>query len=248
IGDKLLVDGGVVNNYPIDEVRAKGMDVIIGVDVQDSLKNRNSLKSAFDVLIQINNFRTINDMAKKREKTDIYIHPNIKNFSVVSFGEGRNIVDSGVVATDAFREDLIRLASQQKKRAKETFKFNTMDTIFIKGVEIEGNENYTRSYVLGKLKLRTPDKVTYKEFNESINNLSATGNFQDINYEFIADENNENILRLKLRESKSSLLLRLSVHYDDLFRTAALVNVTKKRLFTNNDIASLDLIAGDNLR
>jgi NTE family protein len=44
------------------------------------------------------------------------------------------------------------------------------------------------------------------------------------------------------------MMLRFAAHYDDLFRTAALVNITKKRLFTNNDIASLDLIAGDNLR
>lgn len=35
LNNQLLIDGGVVNNYPIDELRAKGMDVIIGVDVQD---------------------------------------------------------------------------------------------------------------------------------------------------------------------------------------------------------------------
>ncbi|HBL80639.1 MAG TPA: patatin, partial [Aequorivita sp.] len=60
IDDKVLIDGGVVNNYPVNEVRAKGMDIIIGVDVQDSLKNRDNLRSAFDVLVQINNYRTIN--------------------------------------------------------------------------------------------------------------------------------------------------------------------------------------------
>ncbi|UCE94506.1 MAG: patatin-like phospholipase family protein, partial [Flavobacteriaceae bacterium] len=38
--DKILIDGGVVNNYPIDEMRYKGVDIIIGVDVQDSLFTR----------------------------------------------------------------------------------------------------------------------------------------------------------------------------------------------------------------
>ncbi len=248
IDDMVLIDGGVVNNYPVNEVRAKGMDIIIGVDVQDSLKNRNDLKSAFDVLVQINNYRTIRDMIDKRKKTDIYIHPNIDDFSVVSFDEGKNIVASGVEAADSFREELKKLASQQKHIEKKKIKFENQDTIFIKEVKIEGIEKYTRSYVLGKLKLRTPDKITYEDFSEGINNLSATGNFQDINYTFIEDENNENTLLLQLRESKSSMMLRFAAHYDDLFRTAALVNITKKRLFTNNDIASLDLIAGDNLR
>lgn len=248
IDDKVLIDGGVVNNYPVNEVRAKGMDIIIGIDVQDSLKTRNDLRSAFDVLVQINNYRTIGDMKKKREKTDVYIHPNIKDFSVVSFDEGKNIVESGVVAAEYYRGALEKIASGQKPSKREKVEFDTNDVIYIKDVKIEGNEKYTRSYVLGKLKLRTPDEVTYKDFSEGINNLSATGNFQDINYKFIEDDNNQNTLLLQLRESRSSMMLRFAVHYDDLFRTAALVNITKKRLFTNNDIASLDLIAGDNLR
>lgn len=248
IDDKVLIDGGVVNNYPVDEVLAKGMDIIIGVDVQDSLKTRDNLSSAFDVLVQINNYRTIKDMTEKRKKTDVYIHPNIKDFSVVSFDEGKKIVESGVDATELNREELDKIALRQKPTKREKIKFETNDTIFIKEVKIEGNEKYTRSYVLGKLKLRTPDKVTYKDFSEGINNLSATGNFQDINYRLIEDENNQSTLLLQLRESKSSMMLRFAAHYDDLFRTAALVNITKKRLLTNNDIASLDLIAGDNLR
>jgi NTE family protein len=248
IDNKVLIDGGVVNNYPVGEVRSKGMDIIIGVDVQDSLKNRDNLTSAFDVLVQINNYRTIRDMKEKRKKTDVYIHPNIKDFSVVSFDEGKKIVESGVVAANLNREELEKIALRQKQVKPKKIKFDANDTIFIKEVKIEGNEKYTRSYVLGKLKLRTPDKVTYEDFSEGINNLSATGNFQDINYRFFEDENNENILLLQLRESASSMMLRFAAHYDDLFRTAALVNITKKRLFTNNDIASLDLIAGDNLR
>jgi len=248
IDDKVLIDGGVVNNYPVNEVREKGMDIIIGVDVQDSLKSRNNLKSAFEVLVQINNYRTISAMIEKRKKTDIYIHPNINDFSVVSFDEGNKIVASGVTAAEKFRKELESVAMRQQTFEKKDIKFEARDTIFIKEVKIEGNEKYTRSYVLGKLKLRTPDKITYKYFSEGINNLSATGNFQDINYRFFEDENNENTLLLQLRESNSSMMLRFAAHYDDLFRTAALVNVTKKRLLTNNDIASLDLIAGDNLR
>ena len=40
INDQVLIDGGVVNNYPIDELKAKGVDVIIGVDVQDTFGNK----------------------------------------------------------------------------------------------------------------------------------------------------------------------------------------------------------------
>ncbi|WP_347373460.1 patatin-like phospholipase family protein [Aequorivita sp. Q41] len=248
IDNQVLIDGGVVNNYPINEVRAKGMDIIIGVDVQDSLKSRKNLKSALDVLAQINNYRTIRDMEDKRKKTDIYIHPNIEDFTVVSFDEGKNIVEAGEHAANSFREELTKLASQQKHTEKKKLKFEPHNDIFISEVRIEGNENYSRSYVLGKLKLRTPAIITYEDFNKGINNLSATGNFQDINYHLIKGAQNENILQLQLRENNSRMLLRFGAHYDDLYNAAALINITRKRLFTNNDIASLDLIVGDNLR
>jgi NTE family protein len=38
IDGRLLIDGGVSNNYPVEEIRKMGADIIIGVDVQDDLK------------------------------------------------------------------------------------------------------------------------------------------------------------------------------------------------------------------
>ncbi len=248
VDNMVLIDGGVINNYPVDEVRAKGMDIIIGVDVQDSLKSRDRLQSAFQVLVQINNFKTIGDMVEKREKTDVYIHPDIKDFSAISFDSGHSIIESGEESAINYMEKLEQIAQLQKPSKREKMIFETRDTLVIDDVEIIGNKKYTRSYVLGKLKLRTPAKMSYSEFSEGINNLSATGNFQSINYKFITDAQGQNKLQVNLRENKSQMFLRFGAHYDNLFRTAALVNITRKRLITNNDIASLDLIAGDNLR
>ncbi len=248
IDDQVLVDGGVKNNYPVDRLRAKGMDIIIGVDVQDTLKTRKDLNSAFDVLVQINNYRTIEDMAKKRQKTDIYINPNIADFTVVSFDQGRKIIQAGEDAAQPFVNQLKEIASRQKQRERPKPDFLKESSIFIESVEISGNVNYTRAYVLGKLKIRTPDEISYKRLNEGINNLSATGNFQDINYRMVETEEGKHKLYFDLIESDSRNLLRLGTHYDNLYRTAALINITRKRLFTNNDIASFDFVVGDNLR
>ena len=56
IDGRLLIDGGVTDNYPIDKLRERGMDIIIGVDVQDDLKLLSELNGALDILSQINNF------------------------------------------------------------------------------------------------------------------------------------------------------------------------------------------------
>jgi len=248
INDTVLVDGGVTNNYPIEEMRRRGVDVIIGVDVQDSLRNRDKLKSAFDVLIQINNYRTIKAMQDKRSKTDIYINPDIEEFTVISFDQGRNIIDAGRQEASEKLVDLRELATKQQPALRPKPTFGNRDKIYLQSVGVEGNQSYTRAYVLGKLQLRTPDSISFERLNDGINNLNATGNFQDINYRFVPEAEGGYSIQFDLRENKSRTLLRLGAHYDDLFKTAALINITRKRLFTNNDIASLDLVVGDYLR
>lgn len=248
IDDQVLIDGGVVNNYPIRELKDKGMDIIIGVDVQDDLRDRDEVTSAIQVMVQINNFGTQRNMAEKRALTDVYIQPDIKDFTVVSFDEGLEIVSSGYNAANTHANALTEIASNQKKEIRPEITIKENQSFFIDRVQIEGTDRYTRAYVLGKLKLITPDVVTFAQFNNGINNLAATGNYENIDYRFTENDSGNYDVLFKLTESENKLQLRASAHYDDLYRTAFLANITRKRLFTNNDIASLDIIVGDNLR
>lgn len=247
LNGKLLIDGGVVNNYPIDELRAKDMDLIIGVDVQDTLRGRADLKTAPEVLIQINNYRSTKAMITKKKQTDVYIRPPIDAYSVVSFDKAPAIINSG--RTEAMKqfESLKEVASRQRPLLRKRSKPVPKDSLNIDGVTMIGNENYTRSYILGKLKLAPPVKVSYKDFSNGLNNLSATENFDKIGHR-LEKTATGTLLHLELQESLSTQSIRLALHYDDLYRTAGLINLTKKRLFFKNDIASLDVIIGDNLR
>ncbi|OUR91602.1 patatin [Flavobacteriales bacterium 34_180_T64] len=249
IKDKLLIDGGVVNNYPIDELKAKGMDLIIGVDVQDGLAARDQLKSAPDVLLQINNYRTIYDMKIKSKKTDIYIKPDITDYSVVSFDQGNKIITSGEEAARLKISELQMLENSKVETEEKTVKIHAQDSIIINNIKVNGNKRYSYSYVLGKLRLKRNAKVSYEDFNSGINNLVATNNFDMFQYEFRKSKNKSGYdLVSQLTENEITTFLRLGIHYDDLYKSAALINFTKKRLFFRNDVASLDIILGDNVR
>lgn len=249
LGDKILVDGGVVNNYPVSELKAKGMDIIIGVDVQDDLRKRDELKSAPDILLQISNYRTIKAMQSKKDSTDIYIRPDIKEYTLVSFDDRQQIIAQGDSAAtqqfDALKNIGFRQSTLSRKR---TFpKPKPQDSLLITAVTISGNENYTRSYILGKLKLEPPVTLSYSDFGNRINNLAATENFERIGHRFHNVEDGK-VLSMDLQESNNRQFIRLGLHYDDLFRSAALINFTRKRVLFDNDIASFDFILGDNLR
>lgn len=249
IGDKILIDGGVVNNYPIDELKSKGMDVIIGADVQDDLATRENLKSAPDILLQINNYRTINDMKVKAKKTDVYIKPDISEFNVVSFSYGREIIKKGEQATRKKVDALNTVLGMQSVKPKVKVAIKPVDSIVINTVTIQGNEKYTRSYILGKLKLTPGDKIKYIRFVEGVNNLAATNNFESVIYQLQSTANKgEYNIYFTLKETATKTLLKLGAHYDDLYKTGILLNLTRKQILFNNDVASLDFVLGDNIR
>ena len=125
IDGKMLIDGGVSNNYPIDEVRKMGADIIIGVDVQDGLKTRNSLKEATQILLQISNLQMIEGMKEKIRKTDIYIKPDISKYSVISFDKENEIIKTGEDAALSVL-DKINKITQNPKTPVDSIKSNLM--------------------------------------------------------------------------------------------------------------------------
>ncbi len=247
IDDKLLIDGGVVNNFPIDKIRSK-VDIVIGVDVQDDLKTKDELNSIIDVLTQLSSFTTTRGMDSKKEKVDVYMHPDISDYTVMSFDKSKEIIASGQKAANEQKEILQEIAKKQKPSTLKHEKIVLKDSINIREIHVDGIKNYTRSYVIGKLKIDSKEKVSYKDFDLGVYNLLATRNFASIDYDLKEVEDNEYIVSFHLRESPNKQSLRIAAHYDDVYKTSALLNLTRKRLITNNDIASFDFIVGDNLR
>ncbi len=247
IEGEILIDGGVVNNYPIDEVKKMGANFIIGIDVQHGLASRESLNSATEILLQINNYRTVNDMKEKTEKTDIYIRPDIDDFSVIDFERGEEIIESGEVGASKKLEELKEVSQLQKKLPLVRDKVTAMDSLTINRLIIRGNDRYTRGYIKGKLRFNLAEKIPFEKLKQGINNLSATGNFKAIRYELVSNGLGTDLI-LKLREKETKMFIKMAAHYDDLYKSGALINLTRKNFLLKDDVASFDFVLGDNIR
>ena len=248
IEGKVLIDGGVVNNYPIEEVKKMGADIIIGVDVQHGLRDRSDLLSATEILLQINNFRTAEDMVEKSAQTDIYIKPDMSNYSVMDFDLEDEIITMGENAAKVKFEELKIVASGQSKYESELEPIAPVDSLLVTRLIIRGdNESYSRGYVKDKLRFKLGDKATFEKLQQGISNLAATGNFETIRYELLSDGDSEDLI-LKLDETQNRTFLKIGAHYDDLYNSAAIINLTHKNLIFGDDVASFDFILGDNVR
>ena len=246
IDGNLLVDGGVVNNYPIQEVRNLGADIIIGVDVQDDLLKRKNLKNATRILVQITNLQSIEKMKSKVKDTDVYIKPDIRDFGVISFDRGEEIIRKGEEAAFAVYEKLKTLTDENNFYKKPKLKVAT-DTLHIQDINTDKLENYTKEYIRGKLRFKPGSTITYDGLKAGINNLNATQNFSTISYCLQPNGDKDN-LDLVLRENPTQTYLKLGLHYDGLYKSAVLLNLTHKKTFLKNDVTSLDIILGDNFR
>jgi NTE family protein len=243
---KLLVDGGVSNNFPIDEIRKLGADIIIGVDVQDEIKDRNSLNDATKILVQVNNLQMIEKMKANKAGTDIYIKPEVNQYGIISFDAIEDIINRGENAANEQLDKIKKLAKPSENYTKEALKLGK-DSLCIKYININFLPNYTRSYVLGKLGFNANSKIDYSDLRVGFDNLSATQNFKSITYTIDKNENQED-LNINLVESPQTTFLKFGLHFDGLFKSALLVNLTQKKLISKNDVAFIDIGIGDNLR
>lgn len=248
IDGKLYVDGGVTNNYPIDELKAKGVDYVIGVDVQSTLSDRSKLISAANILLQINQISITNDIERKRIKTDLYIQPALNDYSIISFSEAKNIIDAGKITAKTFAPILKTLAASQNAKATPRKHIPAATEIALSSIDFMGDSKYGRNYLNGKLRLKTPEVYTYEKIQDGINNIAATKNFRQFRYTFEKDTEDFYKMTLNLEDQPFDTTIGVGFHYDDLYKSAALINISQKQMLFQNDLASFDFILGDNLR
>ena len=97
IEGKLLVDGGVVDNIPIEVARAKGADLVVAVDISEDVGNVN-IKNLVDVLLQSTNIMFSVNVAHRRAGADVLVQPKVGGFGMLDFARRKEAMDAGIAA------------------------------------------------------------------------------------------------------------------------------------------------------
>ena len=85
LGDKVLVDGGLKNNYPADIAKEMGADIIIGVTVQGDPKKADDIKGTIGILSQIVDVNCKNKLDENLAMTDLHLQINTTGYGTASF-------------------------------------------------------------------------------------------------------------------------------------------------------------------
>jgi NTE family protein len=109
IRGKMLIDGGVSDQLPIDIAKKMGADVVIAVNVGTPLETSGMLRSIIDITNQLTGILTnksVHDVEKLLTERDVLITPDLKDFSNMDFTKGAVEIELGMQAALNVREKL----------------------------------------------------------------------------------------------------------------------------------------------
>ncbi len=241
--DLLLVDGGVLNNFPVDVAIELGADIVIGSEVGSGMKSKEDLESISTLLFQTSMLVSNMKNEKNKELCDILIDhgPNII-YSTGDFNKSEEILKAGDIATNNNIEKLVRLSNtlknyqQRVHEVPEVREKIVIDTIIFKGIS---EENYELARQRTSIQ---PDKeYTVKEIIEGVNRTLGTRMFQKITYKSI--DRGEHIgLELNVFEHSINQL-KGSLHYDTYRGVGMILNYTGRNVIgkSSRTIVSIDV-------
>ena len=240
----LLCDGGLTNNFPVRNVREKGADIIIGVDLEIVKSDPNVLDNSLKVLERLISVVSQEESNIAREECNILIRPDIGKANMMSFNDFSPIIKCGEEGARAKFPELKRLAdSLQALGPFEVERYHTqpVDRVTITGVEVEGLDDYNAELLKSEFGDEFPHEFMIDEIETIIVKVYSQGHYSNVWYELI-DTPEGNVIRLHCK-NKTSLSFSMGMHYDNEYGIGVLLNMNAHtKHFTYN----IDLNVADN--
>ncbi|HUI44525.1 MAG TPA: patatin-like phospholipase family protein [Nitrospirota bacterium] len=117
---RLLVDGGVLDNIPIDVAREKGADIVIAVDISENVVNYN-ITNLVDVMLQAVNIMFSENVKYKEKEADVLIAPAVGNVAMLDFSQKKRCMQAGIDAVQMAVPEIKRKIEEwtKKKQSRE---------------------------------------------------------------------------------------------------------------------------------
>jgi NTE family protein len=225
----LLVDGGIVNNFPTDVAKKMGADIVIGVDIRKDYYDRKNLNSFNNVIGQLVNFLDHAKDTVNKALCDITVKPDITGFSVSSFT--RQAVDSLILRGEKATRDILPQLRKLKEQCKLQPRPISRDLIMserwhITNLTFSGNYHLEPDFLLKNFALEIPGNYSADEIKQAIDKLYGLGGFERVYYNLIDNENGK-ILNLNLT-AKRFFSQNIGIKANTIDGAAILINTTQK--------------------
>ena len=245
--DRLLVDGLVVRNLPVQDAQRIGADYVIAVDVGAPLFTREELTSLLAIVGQTSSFVGAISIREEREKADFIIDPPLEPFTTLSYQSAKKIIDRGAEAARAALPDLLQQLESlgiELPLPQPDFPRTSKDSFYITEIVVSADTLATETILRRLIDIEVPSLLSMEELEWQINLLYGSGFFDLIDFELRPVPNGRQLhLHAKGRPQWRN---RYSINYDSDYDAALLVNMTGRNVGARGSLLALDLKIAEN--
>ncbi len=191
----ILVDGGILRNYPILECKEMGADIIIGsLTGYEGDKDPNHIKNFVDILTRSAILQSVKEANELIPLLDVHIVPNVMSILPENFLKGPELIKYGEqAARDPLIYNALKKIGEQQNHKKVRIKMNNSSPVKIDEIRIVGTEKISIKNLMFLCNIEPGMEVTNIQLSEAVDKLYHILRFKLVHYNFIV-ENNRNIL------------------------------------------------------
>ncbi|WP_027897005.1 patatin-like phospholipase family protein [Zestomonas thermotolerans] len=228
VDGRLLVDGGMVDNIPIDVAREMGVDRVIAVDIGTPLQARRDLKTVFNVLNQSITLMTRSNSEAQLatlRSDDILIQPPLAGYAATDFGRTREMIDAGYRATQILAPRLAELRADEPPLELSAARAPGARTPVIDRIRIENTSKVSDATIRHYIRQRLGEPLDLERLQDDMGTLYGLDYFEQVHYR-VVHERDGNALVINAHGKRAGTdYLRLGLNLSDDMRGESVFNI-----------------------
>lgn len=246
-----LVDGGIIRNFPVTDLKSMGADIILGVNLSTGLTDISKLNNLLEVFYQITQYRDAEDLVKEKKLCDLIIEPPLEEYSAGSFNATGDIMMIGKEMGKKYYPYFKHLADSLNKiypiRYSPYGRLPKTEKIFIDEVSIEGINNTSSDYLLDKVEVRPGKAYSAAEIKTGFEKAYSSRYYDNVIYELKPTTPGHARLVYKVKEAEPAQL-KLGLSYHSYNGAAIIANYTVRNFVLDKSRTMIKVAAGENFR
>lgn len=226
---RLLVDGGMTDNIPLDVAREMGVDVAIVVDIGTPLRNRKQLTTVVDVLNQSITLMTRSNSEEQLaalKSSDVLIQPALAAYGVTDFGKAQDMIDAGYRATRILDARLAVLKPEESQDAElAAARSPGQRTPIITAIRVENDSKVDDDVIRYYIRQHIGQPLDLGRLHSDMGTLYGLDYFEQVQYR-VVHKGQDHTLVISARGKRSGTdYLRVGLNLSDDMRGDSAFNL-----------------------
>lgn len=250
VGNKKLLDGGLVRNFPVKNLKQMGADITIGSNVSGGLSPIDKISNPIDVILQMAFYREAGDFREEIPLTNLYIHMPLQKYNMGSFGSTNEIINIGNETGIGLYQQFKNLADSINKiglpvveKAEEMGE----KSIYIAGHEVTGLIKTTRPFFSHLMDFYDSRYYTASQISKKIRRAYGSRYYKSITYT-IKPISGDTALIFFNAEENPGTYVKAGLHYSIFRGINVNLNISTRDFVIPNSRSLLSVSLGESFQ